>query len=77
MPRYSPHDLKLPENRSGMRLERLSKTGVVSRFLADLDADLRFSHNTQPGLVAGRTMHRKPMWQVPVSTECAMRAAGR
>jgi hypothetical protein len=64
-----PKDLKLLEKQSGLALERLSKAAVLSRFPADRDVDFRFCHNLQPGLLSGRTTHRKPIWQVPVSTE--------
>ena len=72
-----PHDLKLLEKRFAISVERLDEPHALSTSLPDLDVDFRFYRCPAPELVSGRTIHRKPMWQVPVSTGWAMRAAGR
>jgi hypothetical protein len=77
MPHCTPNDLKFLQERSGLALERLAKPAVRNRFLAIPDVDFRFYLDSAPELAFGRTMHLKPMWQVPVSTGWAMRAAGR
>ena len=76
VPEGSLDDAKLLKESSDWGLQRFDKR--LSRMLLTiLQANFHFSHRSSNGVRPARTMHRKPMWLIPVSIICGCRAAGR